>query len=257
MKWSLILKISRSTQADNPSISWTDNGTCISINLLQLSKHLNSTESLFSFKSLFDFIKCLDSLGFQRCFLDKKPGHEKFFNPYFQKDNPAGMSEIKLRDWNQPNYLSGKNFRLMNSPMQFVKNLQMEASKIPVSKLDFARLRQHLSLEKEKMKIQQELSSEPPMIEEFYNDFIPNPNYLDSKEIAGYYGTASMDQLRAAFPRYFPAYGGEGFDIYFNSCKKLTMFYNFQMMNKRLIPLPRSQWSTKLLHSMIPSKSRK
>lgn len=163
-----------------------------------------SEENQFGIRTVQDFVETLDILGFSRGALpERRAGKHtvfRFFNSNFKRDKPVPDDLYKIKM--EKSQYGGKNTKRMLSThsLKFIQNLleKYGAPPLKITKLDLARMKLQFALEK-----QLDEFAENATVHEYS---VIDPDYVKSKEIAGYYGDVNLDALKFAFQNYFPIY---------------------------------------------------
>lgn len=165
-----------------------------------MQSFLLSDKSPFEVRNVQDFIETLDILGFSRGAYpeqrDSKHVVYRFSNPNFKRGQPAPEDLYKLKTGHQLNGKATK--RMLNSHnIKFIQNLleKHHAPPLKMSKLDLAHMKLNFALEKQLEKFVENAEHS-----------VVDPDYVKSKEIAGYYGDVPLNSLKFAFQNYFPIY---------------------------------------------------
>lgn len=172
------------------------------LNFDLLEKYLMSEESIFSIKTLHDFLHCMSLLGFHRFPLPEKTERRflcyRFVNPNFIEFGaiPDDLYKIPFN----PIFSSLKHKKqvLSTYTVQFLRRLVSIVSKQKMTNLEWAQMKLQFSLQKELETIRDQTIE----IEFVFDE----PDYSKNNEIAGYYGNVSLDLLCEAFEDYFPIY---------------------------------------------------
>lgn len=172
------------------------------INFDLLVDYLVSNESVFEVESLHEFIETMNILGFHRGLhpLKKEKKHlcYQFFNPNFKSEssNPENLYQRNLHL--SSNFKGSKQMSNFEGSRLMQRLLQRSVCKnLNVTKLQLAHMQLNFALQK-----QLDLLRNDQSIVEFQVD---DPDSMNN-EIAGYYGTVQIDDLKDAFQDYFPIY---------------------------------------------------
>lgn len=163
-----------------------------------------SNESIFEVQSLHDFIESLDILGFTRSALpDKKHANQlcyRFFHPHFSRDKPTPDDIYKLRTDFQSTQLKHERRMLAKTGGQLLNKLlnKKPRKERKVLEKKLTKLKLLFALQK-----QLDVMRNEPKILEYDMEI---PAYMENNEMAGYYGNASIEDLKEVLEGYFPMY---------------------------------------------------
>lgn len=172
----------------------------MSINLNHLRTYLQSKDSIFEVDTLQDFLETLHILNFQRCLCSRSDDdvHSfRFVNPNFVMSGEVPDDFYKLPvdprslvlDNTVP-IVSDNNMNLLH------RLLQRDSRNIKLTKRELAHLRLSFALQKR---------LEDVRMERLVVDYeIDDPDYMKNAEIAGYYGSVELADLKEGFQHYFP-----------------------------------------------------
>lgn len=181
-----------------------------------MNHYLQSDESIFDdIESICDFLEALAIVGFYRVPL--KRSNEKrtlirMRNDSFKSDELPSAELYKRENTNSQMKKSEKKAKKTSRSEKVTKHMPLESIKLihnlnrksqrdlKLTSLEFARFQMSFLLASKKGS--QEHRIEPDVI-----DFqLEEPEYMLSGEIAGYYGNASIDELKKAFGKYLPTF---------------------------------------------------
>lgn len=180
----------------------------VNIDLLHL--FLLSEKSPFEVCTVQDFIETLDILGFSRRVIPDHGGKKqvmfRYSNPNFKRGQPVPDDLYKLKT--SPQYTGKSSKRMLNTHnIKFIQNLleKHHSPPLKITKLDLAHMKLQFALETQLEKFVGNAEAvESP---------VDDPDYVKTKEIAGYYGDVPLDALKFAFQNYFPIYNPDSEEV--------------------------------------------
>lgn len=164
-----------------------------------LISYLQSDESIFEIATLKDFLETLHILGFSKINSIETSSRSvhKFTSEQFKRGTDI------TSDFHQhiKKVTIPKNQKRMIASFELLQKLSLveKRRQFKVSQLELSRMKLKLALEHTFCDVHEKTNS-------VLKCHIVEPNYLKTKEIAGYYGNVSIDKLKKGFTNYFPLY---------------------------------------------------
>lgn len=171
---------------------------------------MQSEKSPFEVRSVQDFIETLDILGFSRGAQPERRENQhvvyRFSNPHFKRGQLVPDDLYKRTNYNQFGFKKTKRM-LSTHSIKFIQTLleKHHAPPLEITKLDLAHMKLQFSLEQ-----QLDILAENAGVIEYS---VVDPDYVKTKEIAGYYGDVPLNALKFAFQNYFPIYNTEDVEV--------------------------------------------
>lgn len=164
-----------------------------------LISYLQSDISIFEIATLKDFLETIHILGFSKVNSSETSQHSvhKFTSEQFKRG-----SDISSNFYQHVQKISiPKNQKRMIGSYEVLQKLSLveKRSQIKVSHLDLSRMKLKLALEHNLCNIKKKEKR-------VLKCHVVEPEYLITKEIAGYYGNVSLEKLKKGFTNYFPLY---------------------------------------------------
>ena len=161
--------------------------------------YLQSDKSIFEITALKDFLETMHILGFSKVNSTESSSQSvhTFTSELFKRG-----TEI-TSDFNQHIRMVSipKNQKRMSASFELLQKLTLveKRSQIKVTHLDLSRMKLKLALEHNLCILNEKENSA-------LRCNVVEPDYLKTKEIAGYYGNVSLEKLKKGFTNYFPLY---------------------------------------------------
>ena len=160
---------------------------------------MQSDKSIFEIVTLKDFLETMHILGFSKVNsteISPRSVH-KFTSEQFKRGTeiiPDVYQHIKKVS-------IPKNRKRMIASFELLQKLSLveKRSQMKVSHLELSRIKLKLALEHNFCNINEKENSA-------IRCHVVEPDYLKTKEIAGYYGNVSLEKLKKGFTNYFPLY---------------------------------------------------
>lgn len=169
----------------------------IEVNPQKLADYLESKSSIFSISCISDFFETLQVLQFS-----KHLRSYSFVNPNFQRDTEVtddfykqAIDILNVNDLKGTKRMSPLHHINLFSRLQKMFNRKQHKT----SRREFAQMKLRYFLQQQVDSMRYEEN-----IVEFKQ--IDMPDYVQNKEIAGYYGNVEMSALKRLFLDYFPIY---------------------------------------------------